>query len=75
MPTAGPAPTSDRYAVLVACPGSTTCWTYTIRRGDNLVSIANWFGVPLATIYDMNPGLRTTPIRAGMQIRIPAPTR
>ncbi len=74
-PTSRPSPPSDRYAVLVACPNVPACWTYTIRAGDNLVSIANWFGVPLATIYEMNPGLRTTTIRAGMQIRIPTPTR
>jgi LysM repeat protein len=74
-PTAAPSPTSDRYAVLVACPNMPNCWIYTIRQGDNLVSIANWFGVPLATIYEMNPGLRSTTLRAGMQIRIPTPTR
>ena len=74
-PDTGPAATSDRVAVIVACPGTATCWIYTIRKGDNLVSIANWFGVPLAIIYQMNPGLKTTPIRAGMQIRIPTPTR
>ena len=74
-PTSRPSPTSDRYAVLVACPNVLACWTYTIRAGDNLVSVANWFGVQLATIYEMNPGLRTTTIRAGLQIRIPTPTR
>jgi spore germination protein YaaH len=74
-PTAAPLPTSDRYAVLAACPATASCWIYRVRQGDNLVSIANWFGVPLATIYQMNPSLRTTTLRAGTQIRIPTPTR
>jgi LysM repeat protein len=48
---------------------------YRVRRGDNLFSIANYFGVPLASIYARNPWLRGTGLRAGQQLRLPPPTR
>ena len=73
--TPTPRPSSDRYAVLTACPSTPDCWIYVVRSGDNLVSIAHWFGVPLQAIYDMNPWARTTSLRAGQQLRIPTPTR
>lgn len=69
-----PAPTSDRYAVLTRCPSTPNCWIYTVRSGDNLHSIADWFGVSYDRILEMNPGL-TTPIHAGDRLRIPTPTR
>lgn len=76
-PTATPQPTpvSDRFAVLRPCPGTAGCWIYRVRSGDNLYSIANWFGVPLARVYQMNPWLRTTGLRAGQELRLPRPTR
>ena len=37
-------PTSDRYKLLVACPDRPNCWIYTVRSGDNLYSIAHYFG-------------------------------
>jgi hypothetical protein len=73
--TPAPSPTSDRYAVLTACPGRASCWIYVVRRGDNLFSIAHWFGVPLETIYAMNPWARTSSLRPGLELRIPTPTR
>jgi len=73
-PRPTPAPTSDRFAVLVRCPGVSDCWIYTIRSGDNLHSIANWFGVSYSRMLAMNPNL-ATPIRAGEKLRIPTPTR
>ena len=73
-PTARPTPTSDRYAVLTRCPSTPNCWIYTVRSGDNLQSIANWFGVSLDSIRAMTPGL-TTPIHPGDQLRMPPPTR
>jgi hypothetical protein len=69
-----PAPTSDRYALLSPCPDASDCWIYVVRTGDNLTSIANYFGHPLATLQAMNPGLAAG-IRPGDQIRMPPPTR
>jgi LysM domain len=73
-PTPRPTRTSDRYAVLTRCPSTPNCWIYTVRAGDNLQSIANWFGVPLDRIWEMTPGL-TTPIHVGDKLRMPPPTR
>jgi LysM repeat protein len=70
-----PRPSSDRYAVLTACPSTPDCWIYVVRSGDNLVSIAHWFGVSLERIYEMNPWARTSGLRAGQELRIPTPTR
>jgi hypothetical protein len=72
--TPTPKPSSDRYAVLTACPSTPNCWVYVIRSGDNLVSIANWFGVSYARVRSMNPNLRI-PIHTGDHLRIPTPTR
>jgi len=80
-PTAAPAatprstPTSDRYGLLKACSNRKACWIYTIRAGDNLFSIANYFGVPLRTIYAWNPQYPATRLRAGDPLRMPPPTR
>jgi len=74
-PTAKPKPTSSRYALLKPCPSTPNCWIYTVRSGDNLYSIANYFGVSLQSIYDRNPWTRTTPLRAGQELRLPPPTR
>jgi hypothetical protein len=73
-PTPKPTPRSDRYAVLTACPSTPNCWIYVIRAGDNLRSIANWFGVSYDRIRAMNPNLRI-PIHPGDRLRIPTPTR
>jgi LysM repeat protein len=73
--TPTPRPSSDRYAVLSPCPSTPDCWIYTVRPGDNLVSIAHWFGVSLDAIYEMNPWARTTGLRAGQELRLPPPTR
>jgi len=73
-PTPRPTPTSNRYALLTRCPSTPNCWIYTVRSGDNLQSIANWFGVALSRIEAMTPDLRT-PIHAGDKLRMPPPTR
>jgi hypothetical protein len=72
--TPTPAPSSNRYAVLTKCPSTPDCWIYVIRAGDNLRSIANWFGVNYDRMIAMNPNLRT-PIHPGDSLRIPTPTR
>ncbi len=72
--TPTPAPSSNRYAVLTPCPSTRNCWIYEIRSGDNLVSIANWFGVDYDRMRSMNPNLRI-PIHTGDRLRIPTPTR
>jgi Tfp pilus assembly protein FimV len=74
-PTPRPSPTSDRYELLRPCPNTPRCWIYTVRSGDNLFSIANYFGVSLQSIYDRNPWARSTGLRKGQELRLPPPTR
>jgi LysM domain-containing protein len=76
LPAPTPAATSDRYVLLTPCLDVDSCWIYTVRSGDNLRSIANYFGVPYDTVLRMNPQI-TSPasIRAGDEIRMPPPTR
>ena len=73
-PKPTPAPTSDRFAVITRCASTPNCWVYVIRAGDNLQSIANWFGVSYDRMMAMNPNLRV-PIHPGDRLRIPTPTR
>lgn len=75
-PRPTPRPTSDRYAVLTRCPSTSDCWIYVIRAGDNLRSIANWFGVSYQRVLDMNPSIADpATVRPGFRLRIPTPTR
>jgi LysM repeat protein len=67
-------PTSGRYALLDPCPNKSNCWLYRIRSGDNLYSIANYFGVPLSTVRAWNPWVQDGLI-IGRELRIPTPTR
>jgi LysM repeat protein len=79
-PTATPAatptskPTSNRYALLKPCPDRSGCWIYRIRSGDNLYSIAKFFGVSLATIQAWNAWTQDG-LKIGRELRIPTPTR
>jgi hypothetical protein len=67
-------PTSNRYALLKPCPGTSNCWIYVIRSGDNLYSIAHYFGVSQARVEAMNPWIQSG-LTVGRQLRIPTPTR
>ncbi len=48
---------------------------YTVRSGDNLYSIANYFGHSLSTIYRLNPWARDTRLKAGQELVLPPPRR
>jgi hypothetical protein len=74
-PTATPRASSDRYALLEPCGDEPDCWIYTVRLGDNLVSIARYFGVPFEVVTERNPWTETTPLVAGQELRLPPPTR
>lgn len=73
--TATPRPSSARYALLKACPDAPACWIYVVRSGDNVSSIANYFGVRLQIVETLNPWVSTTQLRPGQQLRLPPPTR
>lgn len=72
--TPAPASSSDRYALLTACPSTPNCWIYVVRTGDNLHSIANYFGVNYSKMMALNPSYPGT-LRRGYELRIPTPTR
>ena len=71
---ATPRPRSNRFALLKPCPGTPDCYIYIVRSGDNLFSIAKYFGVPLKTVQAMNPWTKSGLV-AGRELRIPTPTR
>jgi hypothetical protein len=74
-PTATPRATSQRYAYLKPCPTRPNCWIYTIRSGDALSALANYFGHSLETVYRLNPWTKTRGIHPGDQLILPPPTR
>jgi LysM repeat protein len=61
--------------LLTPCPDEPNCWIYIVRSGDNLVSIARYFGVPLDVVRERNPWTETTGLVAGQELRLPPPTR
>jgi LysM repeat protein len=74
-PAATPRSSSDRYDLLTACPETPDCWVYVVREGDNLFSIARYFGVPLSVVEQRNPWTKTTQLVAGQKLSLPPPTR
>ena len=72
---ATPRPSSNRYDLLTRCPDAADCWIYVVRQGDNLFSIARYFGVPLDVVEQRNPWTKTTQLVAGQKLLLPPPTR
>jgi hypothetical protein len=73
VPTATPAPTGDRYAYLTPCPDQPSCYIYYARTGNGMWSIANYFGIPLSTLYAWNPQYVNTSLHVGDPVRMPPP--
>jgi LysM repeat protein len=74
-PAATPRSSSNRYDLLTACPDTPDCWIYVVRQGDNLFSIARYFGVPLGVVEERNPWTKDTQLVAGQKLLLPPPTR
>lgn len=74
-PTPTAAVTGDRYQYLTKCPDRADCWIFVVRTGNSWWSIADYFGVPLKTLYAWNPQYVATGLRVGDEVRMPPPTR
>ncbi len=71
--TLPPGATASRMKLLTPCPDQPKCYIYKIRSGDNLYSIANYFGVSFSTVKAWNPWTDNG-LRVGRELRIPPPT-
>jgi hypothetical protein len=69
-----PGATASRMKLLSPCTDKAKCYVYRIRSGDNLYSIANYFGVSLSTVKAWN-AWTSTGLKSGRDLRIPPPTR
>ncbi|TCL76308.1 LysM domain-containing protein [Hydrogenispora ethanolica] len=58
-------------AVMMSGKVAQADWTYTVKRGDSLFSIARKTGVPLNTLRQRN-GLSWNPLRLGQRLTIPS---
>lgn len=69
-------PSPGRLALVTPCPGEPDCYLYELRSGDNLTSVATYFGISSEELLERNPSI-TNPsaVRAGQVIRIPTPRR
>ncbi len=56
-------------------PGPAGTWSYTVRPGDSLWQLAQWFHTSKQAILSANPALRENGLRAGQTIRIPRDDR
>lgn len=86
-PTEGPSPSiapspvpspsiGSRVVLLTPCTDAPDCYIYVVRHNDKLIAIAAYFGVPLATIYEMNPRYaHGSVLQTGDRLRLPPPTR
>ncbi len=71
-----PGATASRMDLVVPCSDQPNCYIYTVRSGNVLAAIANFFGVDLAMIRQMNPSVATSnAIYVGEQLKIPPPTK
>jgi membrane-bound lytic murein transglycosylase D len=73
--TSGPAvpmPPNQALPKPYAPPAGTVPLTYTIRSGDNAGLIAQWYGLPLKGLMEMN-GLKSDGIRAGNRLTLFVP--
>ena len=68
-----PGATASRMKLVTPCPDKPKCYIYRIRSGDNLYSIANYFGVSLDTVKAWNAWTQNG-LRVGRELRIPPPT-
>jgi len=66
--------TASRMKLLTPCPDAPDCYIYRIRSGDNLYSIANYFGVAYKTVKAWN-AWTDSGLKVGRELRIPPPTR
>ena len=66
-----PPPTNTPTATLIATPSGPSI--YIVQEDDTLVGIAEKFGIDLALLLAMNPGIDPNLIKVGDQIIIPAP--
>jgi len=68
-----PGATASRMRLLTPCPDKAKCYIYRIRSGDNLYSIANYFGVSFSTVKAWN-AWTDNGLKVGRELRIPPPT-